>query len=97
MASCESCSATLVSTRAFNLVSSAGAIGVLVVVSGLLRGLAMPVAGLITVIAGLFICIVGGRTTIMICPRRGKHGGADSPSNTRCQTKGAARAKEKVE
>ena len=74
VAACEECNVALVPAQVRKLVSAGGLFGMCVFLFGVL---ALPfgiVPGLVIMAIGVVVSSIGGKKTVMVCPKCGTHG-----------------------
>jgi uncharacterized protein YbaR (Trm112 family) len=73
---CPTCNIALVPTQVRKFASAGGCLGALLIVIGIICCLTIVgfVAGLIFMAIGILVSAVGGKKTVMVCPKCARHG-----------------------
>jgi hypothetical protein len=76
---CAHCNVALVPTRVRKMASPMGILGIGLVAVGLVSAPFWFGRGFLIILVGAWVCYVGGKKTVMVCPNCGSHGGTIAP------------------
>ena len=75
---CPECNIALVPTQVREFASAGGCLGAILIAIGIASSLTGSIPGLMLVALGVLVGAVGGKKTVMACPKCGRHGTADA-------------------